>query len=142
MPGCRSSSWAEARDRLARAILDPLIGFGRYSNLLVDTGHGHSGWAMACGSGKLAADLPAGRQLEIDVRGLGVPGRNSQNNAGTEAPIDQPRAAEAPPISRTWTPLRTIPVPVTRPLTTPSPKSATAVATSDTASAVPRPHTK
>lgn len=51
----------------------PLIGFGRYPNLLVNTGHGHSGWAMACGSGKLAADLLAGRSPDVDVRGLRVP---------------------------------------------------------------------
>lgn len=51
----------------------PLIGFGQYPNLLVNTGHGHSGWAMACGSGKLAADLVSGRPPEIDVRGLDVP---------------------------------------------------------------------
>jgi len=51
----------------------PLVGFGRYPNLLVNTGHGHSGWAMACGSGKLAADLLAGRPPEIDMRGFDVP---------------------------------------------------------------------
>ena len=49
----------------------PLIGFGRHPNLLVSTGHGHSGWAMACGSGKLAADLLAGRSPELGVRVLG-----------------------------------------------------------------------
>lgn len=51
----------------------PLIGLGRYPNLLVNTGHGHSGWAMACGSGKLGADLLAGQPPEIDVRGFDVP---------------------------------------------------------------------
>jgi D-amino-acid dehydrogenase len=45
----------------------PIVGFGRHPNLLVNTGHGHSGWAMACGSGKLAADLFAGRRPEVDV---------------------------------------------------------------------------
>lgn len=51
----------------------PLVGFARHPNLLVNTGHGHSGWAMACGSAKLAADLLGGRPSELDTRGLAVP---------------------------------------------------------------------
>lgn len=51
----------------------PLLGFGRHTNLLVNTGHGHSGWAMACGSGKLAADLVTGRSPDLDVGPFRVP---------------------------------------------------------------------
>jgi len=51
----------------------PLVGFGRTSNLLVNTGHGHSGWAMACGSGKLAADLLSGRPPDLDAGPFRVP---------------------------------------------------------------------
>ncbi len=43
----------------------PYIGFTQYDNLLVNAGHGHMGWTMACGSAKLAADLIAGHQPEI-----------------------------------------------------------------------------
>ncbi|TIW85106.1 MAG: FAD-dependent oxidoreductase, partial [Mesorhizobium sp.] len=48
----------------------PVIGQARYENLYLDTGHGHVGWTMACGSGKFLADLVAGRKPEIDPQGL------------------------------------------------------------------------
>ena len=44
----------------------PLVGRARQRNLYVNTGHGTLGWTMACGSGKLLADLVAGRAPEID----------------------------------------------------------------------------
>jgi len=44
----------------------PLVGRTRCANLYVNTGHGTLGWTMACGSGKLLADLVAGRAPEID----------------------------------------------------------------------------
>lgn len=44
----------------------PLVGRTRLPNLYVNTGHGTLGWTMACGSGKLLADLVAGRAPEID----------------------------------------------------------------------------
>jgi D-amino-acid dehydrogenase len=40
------------------------------SNLFLNTGHGSTGWAMACGSGKVVADTIAGRPPEIDLEGL------------------------------------------------------------------------
>jgi D-amino-acid dehydrogenase len=51
----------------------PIIGRGRHRNLIYNTGQGHMGWTMACGSAKIATDLLAGRQPDIDVTGLGVP---------------------------------------------------------------------
>jgi D-amino-acid dehydrogenase len=39
----------------------PLIGPTRYRNLYLDTGHGTLGWTMACGSGRLLADVIGGR---------------------------------------------------------------------------------
>jgi D-amino-acid dehydrogenase len=50
----------------------PIIGRGRHPNLIYNTGHGHMGWTMACGSGKITADLLAGRAPEIDLTGLEV----------------------------------------------------------------------
>ncbi len=44
----------------------PLVGRTRLENLFVNTGHGTLGWTMACGSGKLLADLVAGRAPDID----------------------------------------------------------------------------
>ncbi|RKQ60061.1 glycine/D-amino acid oxidase-like deaminating enzyme [Vogesella indigofera] len=43
----------------------PFIGASRYRNLWLNTGHGTLGWTMACGSGRLLADLIAGRTPDI-----------------------------------------------------------------------------
>ena len=48
----------------------PVHGKARYDNLYLDTGHGHVGWTMACGSGQFLADLVAGRKPQIDPAGL------------------------------------------------------------------------
>lgn len=45
----------------------PLVGATRYGNLYLNTGHGTLGWTMACGSGRVLADLVTGRQPEINV---------------------------------------------------------------------------
>jgi D-amino-acid dehydrogenase len=52
----------------------PIIGATRYPNLYLNTGHGTLGWTMACGSGRVLADIISGRKPEIDVSALG-PGR-------------------------------------------------------------------
>jgi D-amino-acid dehydrogenase len=44
----------------------PLIGRLKLPNLYVNAGHGGLGWTLACGSGRLAADLVAGNTPEID----------------------------------------------------------------------------
>lgn len=44
----------------------PLIGLGRHDNLYYNTGHGHVGWTMACGSARMLADLIDGRRPDID----------------------------------------------------------------------------
>ncbi len=43
----------------------PVVGPTRYANLFLNTGHGTLGWTMACGSGRLLADLVSDRQPEI-----------------------------------------------------------------------------
>jgi D-amino-acid dehydrogenase len=50
----------------------PIIGPTRYKNLFVNTGHGTLGWTMACGSGKVLADIMSGKSPDIDVGGLGM----------------------------------------------------------------------
>ncbi len=50
----------------------PILGIARHRNLYLNTGHGHMGWTMACGSSRIVADLIDGRLPEIDVRGLTV----------------------------------------------------------------------
>lgn len=50
----------------------PIIGGTRLSNLYLNTGHGTLGWTMACGSGRVLADIVSGRKPEIDVGELGI----------------------------------------------------------------------
>ena len=50
----------------------PIIGGTRYANLYLNTGHGTLGWTMACGSGRVLADIMSGRKPEIDVGALGI----------------------------------------------------------------------
>jgi D-amino-acid dehydrogenase len=50
----------------------PVIGPTRYKNLWLNTGHGTLGWTMACGSGRVLADLLSGREPEIPLDGLTI----------------------------------------------------------------------
>ena len=45
----------------------PVFGRGRLANLYYNTGQGHMGWTMACGSARIATDLLQGRDPDIDV---------------------------------------------------------------------------
>ena len=56
--------WAGLRPATPSNV--PLIGATRLSNLYLNTGHGTLGWTMACGTGKLLADIVAGREPDID----------------------------------------------------------------------------
>src|SRR3990172_7037953 len=48
----------------------PILGATTYKNLFLNTGHGTLGWTMACGSGKILADIVSGRPTDIDLKGL------------------------------------------------------------------------
>ncbi|MEN2978564.1 D-amino acid dehydrogenase [Tistrella bauzanensis] len=50
----------------------PIIGPTRYRNLHLNTGHGTLGWTMACGSGRVLADMLSGRAPDIDTSDLGI----------------------------------------------------------------------
>jgi D-amino-acid dehydrogenase len=51
----------------------PVIGKGsKHSNLFYNTGHGHMGWTMSCGSSAILADIVAGRTPEIDTTAFAV----------------------------------------------------------------------
>ncbi|WP_042421053.1 D-amino acid dehydrogenase [Comamonas granuli] len=50
----------------------PIVGRTPLKNLFLNTGHGTLGWTMACGSGRLLADLVMGRPTEISTEGLSV----------------------------------------------------------------------
>jgi D-amino-acid dehydrogenase len=45
----------------------PIIGRTRFEGLWVNAGHGHLGWTLACGSGRVAADLVTGRNPGIEI---------------------------------------------------------------------------
>lgn len=48
----------------------PVVGATPYPNLFLNTGHGTLGWTMACGSGRLLADLISSKQPGISTEGL------------------------------------------------------------------------
>jgi D-amino-acid dehydrogenase len=50
----------------------PILGATPVADLLLNVGHGSQGWSMACGSGRVLADLVAGRKPEIDLEGLAL----------------------------------------------------------------------
>lgn len=60
--------WVGARPMLPDG--PPLLGATGIEQLFVNVGHGSSGWAMACGSGRILADVLTGRTPEIDLTGL------------------------------------------------------------------------
>ncbi|WP_241573021.1 D-amino acid dehydrogenase [Rosenbergiella nectarea] len=50
----------------------PIVGRTPISNLYLNTGHGTLGWTMACGSGRLIADIISGRTPDIAAEDLSV----------------------------------------------------------------------
>lgn len=48
----------------------PILGHTPYRNLFMNTGHGHLGWTLACGSGRLVAELIAGQEPELSLAGF------------------------------------------------------------------------
>ena len=50
----------------------PVIGRAKFRNLWLNTGHGTLGWTMACGSGRVLADLISGSTTAIDATELGI----------------------------------------------------------------------
>jgi len=64
----RPSYWACLRPMTPEGT--PIFGRGRQRNVWINTGQGHMGWTMACGSGRITADLVAGRTPEVDTAGM------------------------------------------------------------------------
>ncbi|MFY9514042.1 MAG: D-amino acid dehydrogenase [Rubrivivax sp.] len=50
----------------------PIVGPTPVKDLLLATGHGTLGWTMACGTGRVIADMVSGKAPEIDVGGLAM----------------------------------------------------------------------
>ena len=73
-PGAARLSQAQ-RWKGARPMLPdgpPVIGKSGIEGVWVNLGHGSSGWALACGSARLVAEMMAGRATSIDADGLGI----------------------------------------------------------------------
>jgi D-amino-acid dehydrogenase len=66
----RASFWCGLRPMTPDG--PPIIGPTKYPNLYLNTGHGTLGWTMACGSGRVLADIISGREPEIDVKELAI----------------------------------------------------------------------
>jgi D-amino-acid dehydrogenase len=60
--------WAGLRPVTPDSV--PLLGPTPLRNLWLSAGHGTLGWTMACGSGRIIADMISGRRPEISVEGL------------------------------------------------------------------------
>ena len=63
----QASAWKGARPMLPDG--PPLLGASRSPGIWLNLGHGSSGWALACGSARVLADLMAQRTPDIDVSG-------------------------------------------------------------------------
>lgn len=60
--------WAGLRPMTPTGL--PIIGRSKWDNLWLNTGHGHMGWTMSCGSARLLADLIAQQPTEIPMDGM------------------------------------------------------------------------
>jgi len=67
--------WAGLRPMVPDGV--PLLGRTPLENLYLNTGHGHLGWTLAAGSGKVVADLIAGAEPGILTNDF-APGRFRQ----------------------------------------------------------------
>ncbi|SFD95776.1 FAD-dependent oxidoreductase [Paracidovorax konjaci] len=63
-------TWRGARPMLPDGL--PLVGASGAPGVWINAGHGACGWALACGSARVVADLIAQRAPEVDVQSFGV----------------------------------------------------------------------
>lgn len=63
----------------------PIIGGTSYRNLYLNTGHGTLGWTMACGSGRLLADMLANKRTQIGTDGLDISRYGTQKESNKHA---------------------------------------------------------
>jgi D-amino-acid dehydrogenase len=68
--GAAVQEWKGARPMLPDG--PPVLGATHTPGVWINIGHGSSGWALACGSARVVADLMSARAPEVDLEGLGV----------------------------------------------------------------------
>ncbi len=66
----RASFWSGLRPMTPDG--PPVIGLAGFDNLWLNTGHGTLGWTMACGSGRVLADLITGAKPHIRTDDLWI----------------------------------------------------------------------
>ncbi|WP_447920058.1 D-amino acid dehydrogenase [Achromobacter aegrifaciens] len=66
----------------------PVVGATRYGNLYLNAGHGTLGWTMACGSGKLVADLVMGQRPAIRADDLSLSRYDRKAASGQSLVLD------------------------------------------------------
>ncbi|HSC81283.1 MAG TPA: D-amino acid dehydrogenase [Chitinolyticbacter sp.] len=81
----QAEAWAGLRPMTPDGT--PLVCGTALRNVFLNTGHGTLGWTMACGSGRVVADLITGRVPEIDVAGLSL--TRYQRPAAAPRPVPQ-----------------------------------------------------
>ncbi len=70
-PGVESTQhWTGLRPMTPDGI--PVIGNTPFQNLFINTGQGHLGFTMACGSAKVLTDIINDKQPDISTQGLGL----------------------------------------------------------------------
>src|SRR6185369_4646748 len=60
----KATYWAGLRPATPSNV--PVIGATKYPNLFLNTGHGTLGWTLACGSGRMLADIVSGRRPDVE----------------------------------------------------------------------------
>jgi len=68
----RLQPWCGMRPATPRGT--PVLGATQYSNLFLDAGHGALGFTLALGTGRVLADLVAGRKPAVPLDGLRLDG--------------------------------------------------------------------
>jgi D-amino-acid dehydrogenase len=63
-PNAEVRAWAGLRPYCCDGV--PIIGCAHVANVYINAGHGHLGWTLAAGSGKLLSQLVSGQAPEID----------------------------------------------------------------------------
>jgi D-amino-acid dehydrogenase len=93
-PGCGDLKAAEFWTGLRPMTPDgtPIVGATAYPELYLNTGHGTLGWTMACGSGRVLADLVTGRNPAISHNDLGY-ARYGKVAATRIQPLPRPATA-------------------------------------------------
>ena len=61
----RADYWAGLRPMTPSSV--PILGATRIGNLFLNAGHGHLGWTMSCGTGRIVADIVNGKAPEIEA---------------------------------------------------------------------------